>query len=100
MLSLRYRIERFVAERCSVALYEATDTRRSCVVGIKVIRPERMSPTDIAFDRFKLEAWEPSVVDYGHAGGVPFFVTTEWDRRAGPPPLPLSPRASSSRVAW
>jgi hypothetical protein len=88
VLSSRYRVDRFVGERNGVMLYEANDAKRSCTVGIKIIRHERMVVGDLAFDEFKLAAWEPSVVDYGSIGGVPFFVTVEWDRRPAPPPLP------------
>ena len=95
LLALRYRVERFVSERNGVALYEAFDTVRSCVVGVKIIRHAHINPTDLAFDKFKLEAWEPYVVDYGNARGVPFFVTTEWDRTPRPAPPPLPPRASA-----
>jgi hypothetical protein len=87
-LLARYRIERFVIERRGVALYEATDTVRGRDVAVRIIRPERMGPVDLAFDKFKLDAWEDSVVDYGNVGGVPFFVTTEWERTSRPPPLP------------
>jgi hypothetical protein len=85
----RYRIDRLLSERNGVVLYEANDAARSCSVGIKIIRDERLVGGDLAFEKFKLEAWEPTVVDYGSVAGVPFFVTTEWDRRAAPPPVPV-----------
>jgi hypothetical protein len=95
VLLARYRVDRFLFERNGVALYEANDAKRSCAVGIKIIRHERMVEGDLAFDEFKLDAWEPSVVDYGSVGGVPFFVALEWEHRPAPPPLP--PRAPCRR---
>ncbi len=90
-LSHKYRIERLVLERHGVQVYEASDANQR-LVGIKIIRRELLGDA-IAFARFQLEAWETSVIDFGSIAGVPYFVTTEYERvvTARPPPPPPRP---------
>ena len=79
-LANRYRIDRLLREEGGVALYEATDTFHACLVGVKIIQRETFGDP-IAFDRFKLEAWDDAAVDFGSSAGLPYFITMDWERR-------------------
>ena len=78
ILSCKYRIDRLCQEIGGVLLYEATDTEHARVVCVKVIRREALANPD-AFARFQSGAHDPSVIDFGIVGGLPFYVTTQRD---------------------
>lgn len=78
ILSCKYRIDRLSHEIGGVLFYDATDTERARSVCVKIVRREVLANAD-AFAPFQSGAHDPSVIDFGIASGLPFYVTTECD---------------------
>ena len=96
-LLTRYRVDCLAGDDDGVLVYEATDILLDCCVFIKVASAEVMRDHE-AFATFQREASDEAAVDFGNVGGLPYFVSTNWDRPTLKPEPPTPPTPSEPEV--